>query len=288
MRIGLLTDLKSHGVDFLARSGFGSFELLVWPGALFDPQTVTPRQIDQLKQQLAEHDLELSALGYYPNHLDPKEQPATREHFVALLKLARQLGTSVIGTFAGREPEKSIADNIPAFKAYWSELARRAEDLGVKIAFENCPMFHGHPFRGTNIAFTPRAWELMFDAVPSPALGLEWDPSHLICLLIDPVPTIRVFGRKIYHVHAKDAEVCWHVVREQGIFDEHAVRHRMPGLGQVNWREVVSALIEAGYRGNLDIEGAHDPVYGGALEEAGLLVGLSALRQYVPPTTSRK
>ena len=57
----------------------------------------------------------------------------------------------------------------------------------------------------------------------------------------------------------------------------------MPGLGQVNWREVVSALLEAGYRGNLDIEGAHDPVYGGALEETGLLVGLNALRQYIPP-----
>jgi sugar phosphate isomerase/epimerase len=286
VRIGLLTNLEKHGIDLLKRLGFGSLELLCWPGEPFDPTRVSPAKVQELKQQLAASDLELSALGYYPNHLDPKEQPAIRKHFIALMEQAVRLGTKVIGTFAGRQPELSIEDNIPAFKAYWSEMAQRASDLGLQIAFENCPMYHTHPFRGTNIAFTPRAWELMFDAVPSAALGLEWDPSHLICLQIDPVPTIRRFAERIYHVHAKDAEVVWDVVRTGGIFDDNAIRHRMPGLGQTNWREVISALIEVGYRGNLDIEGHHDPVYGGEREEAGLRVGLQELRRYVPLTNS--
>ncbi len=286
MRIGLLTALDSHDVAFLAGLGFESFELLAWPGHPFDPAKVTERQIDELKSQLAAHDVELSSVGYYDNHLDHTRQPLVKEHFLGLMKVGRSLGTDVIGTFTGRDPEKSIVDNIPAIREYWSEMAKRAADMGMRIAFENCPMFHHHPFRGINTAFTPGAWERIFDAVPADNIGLEWDPSHLICLLIDPVPTIRQFAGKIFHVHAKDAEVCWDVVRREGIWDEGAVRHRMPGLGQVNWREVISALIEAGYEGNLDIEGAHDPVYGGKLEEAGLRVGLNALRQYVPKTST--
>ncbi|MBN2448079.1 MAG: sugar phosphate isomerase/epimerase [Phycisphaerae bacterium] len=284
MRIGLLTNGKTHDVKFLADHGFGSLELIAWPGEPFDPKKVTARQIDEFKQQLVEYNIELSAVGYYPNHICPKEGKIAKPHFIAMMKLGRKLGCDVIGTFTGRNPEKSIDDNIPGVKKYWTEMAKRAADLGMKVAFENCPMFHHHPFRGTNIAFTPGAWQKIFDAVPSDALGLEWDPSHLICLLIDPVPTIKQFADKIFHVHAKDAEVCWDVVKAQGIWDTKAVRHRMPGLGQVNWREVVSALLEVGYKGNLDIEGAHDPVYGGNLEDAGLLISLNALKQYVPVT----
>jgi sugar phosphate isomerase/epimerase len=285
MRIGLLTDLKTMDMPFLARIGFESFELVIWPDAPYDPKKLTERDIAQFREQLATYKLELSCLGYYPNHFDRVREPGATEHFLSLLQLAPKLGVNTVCTFTGRDGEKSIADNMPMFKTYWTDMAKRAGDLGLKIGFENCPMFHTHPFRGTNIAFTPKAWELMFDAVPSPVIGLEWDPSHLICLQIAPVPTIRKFKDRIIHVHAKDAEVCWDVVREHGIFDEHAVNHRMPGLGQVCWREVISALIECGYTGNLDIEGAHDPVYGGKLEEAGLLVGLNTLRQYVPKTT---
>jgi sugar phosphate isomerase/epimerase len=273
--------LRQHDVKFLAQHGFGSFELLAWPGDPFDPQDVDDAKIAALKAECQEYNVELSSVGFYPNHLNPDE-PVNKPHFIGLMEVAQKLGVNTIGTFTGRDPEKSIDENIPAVKQYWTEMSKRAADLGMRIAFENCPMFHAHPFRGTNIAFTPDAWEKIFDAVPAENIGLEWDPSHLICLLIDPVPTIKRFKDKLFHVHAKDAEVCWDVVRTNGILDPQAVRHRMPGLGQVNWREVVSALIEAGYTGNLDIEGAHDPIYGGALEEAGLKVGLQTLRQYVP------
>ncbi len=280
MRLGLLTNLKEHDVPFLARHGFGSFELLCWPGDPFAPGVATDAAVKTLQAQMAEHDVELSCVGYYPNHLTEPDAP---EHFLGVMKLARQLGLDTVSTFTGREPEKTIEDNIPAVQQYWREVGKRAADLGLRIAFENCPMFHCHPFRGTNIAFTPHAWELIFDALDDdPTFGLEWDPSHLICLLIEPTPTIRQFASKIYHVHAKDAEVRWDVVREQGVFDPSAVRHRMPGLGQVDWRAVISTLIEVGYRGNLDIEGAHDAVYGGELETPGLLIGLETLRRYVP------
>ena len=279
MRIGLLTNLTQHDVDFLARHQFRSLELLVWPGDPFDPQHVSDKQVESLLAALAAHDIELSSLGYYPNHLT---EPDARTHFLGLVKLAQRLGTDTIGTFTGRQPEQSIEENLKPVASYWNDLLPHAADQGVRVAFENCPMFHGHPFRGTNIAITPTAWAQIFDALPHDNVGLEWDPSHLICMQIEPVETLRPIADKIFHVHAKDAEARADVIRRDGIFDPAAFRHRMPGLGQVNWREVISTLIEVGYRGNLDIEGAHDAVYGGELEEEGLLIARNTLARYAP------
>ena len=70
----------------------------------------------------------------------------------------------VVTTFAGRDPEKSVEDNIDIFKEVFTPFVRKAEELDVKIAIENCPMMHGFPFRGVNIAYSPHAWDLMFEA----------------------------------------------------------------------------------------------------------------------------
>ena len=82
-----------------------------------------------------------------------------------------------------------------------------------------------------NIAHNPDAWELMFDALPDDNLGLEWEPCHQIVYLIDPIPQIRNWAPKIFHVHGKDATVRWDVIREHGIFGkEPFVQMRTPGL----------------------------------------------------------
>lgn len=65
----------------------------------------------------------------------------------------------------------------------------------------------------------------MFEAIPSDCLALEYDPSHPICLQIDYLEVVRDHGHKIAHVHAKDAQVLWHNVRRDGIFDRQAIRH---------------------------------------------------------------
>lgn len=279
MRVGLLTNLRQHDVSFLAQHGFSSMELLIWPDDPMDPNQLDDAKIEAFKSELAEHNIELSSLGYYPNHLT---EDRARDHFLRLVELASKLGTNTIGTFTGRLPDQSLEENLVPVATYWNEILPLVADQGVQIAFENCPMFHAHPFRGTNIAISPTIWQRLFDALPHNNVGLEWDPSHLICMQIDPLPTLREFGDRIIHVHAKDAEARPDVIRRDGIFDPQAFRHRMPGLGQVNWREVISTLVEIGYRGNLDIEGAHDAVYGGELEAEGLLIARNTLSQYVP------
>lgn len=102
---------------------------------------------------------------------------------------------------------KDIPDNTPAFKGVFSPIVKQAEDKGIRIAFENYPMFHYFPFRGINIVCCPRVEDLMVDAILSETIGLEYDPSHLICLLIDYVEIIYKCGAKISHVYAKDAEL---------------------------------------------------------------------------------
>lgn len=271
MKVGLLVPYAKDDIDFVEKHGFGSIQLLSWPK---DPLNANMSDDDWRRacEDVRSRGVEISALGSYENVLDPKKGKENAEYFERLLEKAALVGVDVVGTFAGRDPERSVEDNVPLFKKVWSKLAKKAEDLGVKVAFENCPMFHSFPFRGVNIAFTPRAWEMMFDAVPSEALGLEYDPSHLICLLIDPVKAIFGCGERIYHVHAKDAEVVRRNVERVGIMGPGAVRHRSPGLGEAPWGRIISALVEVGYRGNLDIEGRHDPIFRGELEEQGLLI----------------
>jgi sugar phosphate isomerase/epimerase len=273
MKIGLLVRSQTPDVDLLDELGFASCQLLIRPGQS-ESRTIRA-EIDRIRAS----GVQVSALGHYGNPLDPEvaARRAVVTNLRRMIDIAGAAGVSVVGSFAGRDPERSVEDNLPAFRRVWRPLIARAEDRDVTVAIENCPMFHGHPFRGSNFAFTPSAWDLMFEAIPSDCLALEYDPSHLVCLQIDYLQVVRDYGHKIAHVHAKDAQVLWHNVRRDGILDEQASRHRMPGLGDVNWRALVSTLVEHGYRGPLDIEGRHDPVFSGEREAAGLRIAKQTL-----------
>jgi len=117
----------------------------------------------------------VSTVGYYCNALQNESQLHDLEYAI---DNAHLFGAKTVATFAGALEGQSIDAAIPRFKEVFSELAKRAEDRGVKLAIENCPM-HGDWRHATcNIGINPDAWELMFDAVPSDALGLEWEPAH--------------------------------------------------------------------------------------------------------------
>ena len=198
MKIGLLVRYREEEIEFLVRHGFQSLQLLVWPGDPLDPKTTGRRELLAARDRLAEEGLEVSAIGSYGNNLDPdgRKARAHLRHLERLMDLCELFGTDTLCTFAGRDPEKSIPDNIPAFKRAFQPLAKKAEDRGLRIAFENCPMFHYHPFRGVNIAYTPAAWDLMFEAVPSPALGLEKGPSWRAFFAFTSTLPARVWMRE--------------------------------------------------------------------------------------------
>ena len=155
-------------------------------------------------------------------------------------------------------------------------LGGAGEDRGFKIAFENWTGFRAYPFHGTNIAYRPEAWDLMFDAVDSDALGIEFDPSHLHFQMMDYVGLVQDYGEKIYHVHAKDTEIHWDSLRDNGIFSSGWWRFRVPGWGEINWMRFISALQDVEYEGGIAIE-HEDPVYCDDRFDEGLQLGYNTL-----------
>lgn len=218
----------------------------------------------------------VSTVGYYCNALQNESQLHDLEYAI---DNAHLFGAKTVATFAGALEGQPVDAAIPRFKEVFSELVKRAEDRGVRLAIENCPMSGDWRHPTCNIGFNPDAWELMFDAVPSDALGLEWEPAHQLIQLIDPIAQLRVWARKIVHLHGKDTSVDWDAVRRHGIYAaKDFAPERTPGFGDTNWRDVFSILHENGYEGDVCIEGYHDPVYSGQWEMTSQLHALKYLK----------
>ena len=233
-----------------------------------------------LREAIGDADVRVGALGMFGNPLEDGDlDRQTLLGWRTLIDNAHLFGTDLVAGFTGRMRGRPLPESLPRFKQVWGELARRAADKGVRIAFENCAM-DGNWARGDwNIAHNPDAWELMFNELPDENLGLEWEPCHQLVYLIDPIPQIRKWASRIFHVHGKDATVRWDVIREHGIFGKLPfVQMRTPGFGDSDWTRIISELRLAGFKGSIDIEGWHDPVYRDALEMTGQARALAYLK----------
>jgi sugar phosphate isomerase/epimerase len=284
MRIGFMMPFDSERMEFARKNGFRSVELQAGPDHDYFP--TKPDWQAKAKDVRAAFDdagLRISCIaGFYVNHLDPKEAQSAKELTRNCIDLAKEMGIPVAAGFAGRVVGEDLEASLPEFAKVWKEHARYAEDAGVRIAFENCPMGPYHqPPGGINCMCTPNMWERGFDAVGSEALGLEWDPSHLICMFIDPVANLRTFGSRAYHVHAKDAKVHYDLLAQYGPWHPGVIEHCFPGLGDTDWAACIKELLRAGFESDLNIEGWHDAVYRRDREDEGLVTALRHLEQFV-------
>jgi sugar phosphate isomerase/epimerase len=294
IRIGtMISGNKTNAAERIAEIahlGFESFEPFFW-------QTTNGQDLAELGKRCVEaigdRDIAINALGMFGNPLeDTAIDRETLQGWKDCIDNAHHFGATVVAGFTGRVRGKPLPESLPRYKEVWSELAKRAADKGVKIAFENCAMDGNWASGDWNIAHNPDAWELMFNELPNDNLGLEWEPCHQLVYLIDPIPQIRKWASRIFHVHGKDATVRWDVIREHGVFGRLPfVQMRTPGFGDSDWVRVISELRLAGYKGAIDIEGWHDPVYRGDLEITGQVAALNYLKQcrggmaYVPAAT---
>lgn len=227
----------------------------------------------------------ISCVGLYGN---PLQTDDTVEEWRALIQSARSFGCDVVSGFTGALEDRPVDESLPRFGEVFSELARIAEGEGVRIAFENCEMGGTWQRPKWNIAHSPRAWKMMFNEVPSPVLGLEWEPCHQMVSFADPMPQLREWHPRIFHIHGKDASVQHDLIAKYGVRSGlNVVWHRHPGFGDTNWTDVISLLRSVGWRGAIDIEGWHDPVYRDELEMTGQVYALEYLKacrggRYVP------
>jgi sugar phosphate isomerase/epimerase len=258
--------------------GFESIQPFFW-------QTLGGKDLKRLageiREAIGDRDVVVSSLAVFGNPLEDQEKDReTLAGWEAAIENAHLFGTNLVTGFTGRVRGKPLTDSLPRFREVWGRLAKKAADLGVRIAFENCAMDGNWASGDWNIAHNPDAWELMFNELPNDNLGLEWEPCHQLVYLIDPVPQIKNWAPRIFHVHGKDATVRWDVIREHGIFGKLPfVQMRTPGFGDSDWVRVIGELRLAGYRGTIDIEGWHDPVYRNELEITGQVRALNYLKE---------
>ncbi|HNS32060.1 MAG TPA: sugar phosphate isomerase/epimerase [bacterium] len=289
MRIGFMMQFDKERIDFAKKTGFKCCELKVFPEDKFFPgKPDWEARAREVKNYYDEKDIRISCLaGFYVNHMDVGKEEEYKNLVRNVILLAEKMGVGVVAGFSGRLKEKPfLKDSLSKYKEIWGEHARFAEDHNIKIAFEHCPLGKFlTPCDGTNFFCTPEAWDMAFNEVESKAIGLEWDPSHLICLLIDPVPTIRKYGSRIYHVHAKDAHINRDIMNEYGIWYPGSVEHCFTGFGDTDWSLVVKELHRQGYKNDMNIEGWHDRVYRNEgsrkMEDEGLILSLRHLEQFI-------
>lgn len=230
----------------------------------------------RVKEIIGDSGVEVTTLGLYCN---PIQRESDKEALEYCLECAPLFGATIVSTFAGAYEGKPVLEAIPKFGEVFRDLTKKAADKNLNMAIENCTMGGTWDHATCNIGFNPRAWKLMFQEVPAENFGLEWEPTHQMVQLIDPVAQLREWVPKIVHMHGKDATIDWDGVRRYGVLGaSEFVYHRTPGFGDTNWRDIFTILHQNGYEGDICIEGYHDPVYRDDWEMTGQLHALHYLK----------
>jgi sugar phosphate isomerase/epimerase len=281
MQFGFLTN---NIADFekAARLGFDAIELNVSAFGQAGNGDLDTRKIDQAKELSAQHGISISALAYYDLAFNRSATAAPVEAYRRVFDAADALGVDVIASMSGFDADRDWKGNVALFAERFGPVAELAEGRGKRVAFENWMGFGGAlPFRPINMGGSPDTWDAWFSAVPSRALGIEFDPSHLHWQGIDYLRALREYRDRVYHVHAKDTEM-FPERRYRGGVNGHYYRFRIPGYGEINWTGFISTLNEIGYDGGVAIE-HEDEVYSGDRFDEGLVRGHQVLRPLIHP-----
>jgi sugar phosphate isomerase/epimerase len=303
VRLGFLTACLPGApldeiVSWAAAEGFAGLEVAVWPdvpGRDWEASHIDVAALDaqgaaDVRGMFDAYRLDISALAYYENNLDAdrSRRESVHSHLRHVIDAAQLLGVGLVGTFVGRDVTLTVEDNLRLAEKTLPALVEYAADRGVRMVVENCPMegWHrdGYP---ANLAYSPELWDWMFGL----GLYLNFDPSHLGWLGIDPVAVLPQYVDRVLHVQAKDVEVDAAGRNRYGLFGKAMDRasnpwesgwwrYRVPGLGEIDWAGVIERLAEGGFDGFVSIE-HEDPVWSGGPEK--VREGLSIARRTLSP-----
>lgn len=280
MRLAYLTPLSTETIAEAKRLGYDAIEV----GARWLDQPILAdleRDLPTLRDALKKHKIGITSVAIYGGTIEAPLEDALA-YWERGIKLTRALGCSVVSGLTGRDNSLTIEENLPLFQKYFEPIAKIAQDHDVRIALEPWPgsvLGHG-PYRWTNLATTPELWDRLFDEVPNPALGLEYDPSHLVWQGIDYLQAIRDYAGRIHHIHAKDIVIDEDKLKRVGVHGRGWWRFVIPGLGQLDWPALFDTLKEVGYKGDMAVE-HEDRQYMKRRWTEGLALGLKTLRPFV-------
>lgn len=301
MKIGFVSSILDgwgyeEMIDVAAQQGFDCVEVACWPQgkaerryagvshidvqAVLNDDAYTRRVLDYAKAK----NIAISSLAYYPNTLDAdlQKRADTVQHLQNVIRASAKLGVNMVTTFIGRDQQRNVEENLRIVQQVWPPILQLAEQLGVKIAIENCPMLFG-PQQwpgGQNLMTSPKNWQRVFEVLPSNNLGINFDPSHYVWQMMDYIRPIYQFQDKIFHVHFKDIKLQREQLDEVGItaYPLDYMLPKLPGLGDVDWGRFVSALTDIGYDGYACIE-VEDRAFEGSRQK--ILDSLEISKRYM-------
>lgn len=301
LKLGLLTAILDgwsyeQAVDIAAGYGFKAIEVACWPAGGAERRYAGVSHIDcervcsdgkyaeYVKSYAAGKNIIISSLAYYPNTMDPEssKRDAAIGHLKAVILASQKLGVGMVSTFVGRDQYKNLEENIRLFSELWPDIISFAENCGVKIAIENCPMLFG-PDQwpgGQNLMCSPAIFRRLFEIIPSKNFGLNFDPSHYVWQGLDYLKTVYEFKDRIFHVHFKDIKLYPEKLAEYGVlaYPLDYMSPKLPGLGDMNWGAFISALNDIDFDGVGAVE-VEDRAFEGSRED--ILNSIRLSRRYL-------
>ena len=276
MKVGMLTapfggETLEVVMDFAEEAAIPCLEVVAGPGSKhIDPAKLTATQVKKTRAMLEERDLEISSLAYYETAItNAKKVKGVQAHAKKTIDAAVALAVPTVCMLAGFPAEgmskiETIRNVLP--KAFAPILAH-AKKKKVNIALEN---WFATCLQGQD------TFECLFETIPDLHFGLNYDPSHLYHQECDHLVPVAMFGKRIFHTHAKDTLVDKAKRAKTGIYAGGWWRYVIPGFGNINWGEYITHLRLAGYDGVLSIE--HED--GTQTREEGFLRGALHLEQF--------
>lgn len=286
MQFGFLTSSLDE-IAKAQRIGFDGIELKTDVFGNAADGDLDADKIAMANDLAARHGIRITALAYYGLTSGSLAPPAVAAAYRRVFDAAERLGVRVVASMSGFHADRTWEANVQAFGDRFGPVADDAERRGITLAMENWMGYGGHlPFRPVNMGGSPHTWDAWFAVVPSKALGIEFDPSHLYWQGIDHMRALREYKDRVFHVHAKDVET---LPESRYRFGANGLgfRFRIPGYGEINWPEFIAGLVEVGYEGGVAIEheddvfGWHDP---GPRYDDGLVRGWQVLQPLIHPT----
>ena len=303
MKLGFFTaalpnNTLEQAAQWGAQSGFQAIEIACWPHEKATRRYAGVSHIDvagldkskakEIRSMLDGCGLLISSLGYYPNPLDPDadQRHIVIDHLKKVIEAAALLEVPVVGTFIGKDKNKTVPANLEEYAKVWPPIVKFAREHGVKIGIENCPMIFSYDEwpGGNNLASTPAIWRKMWEIIPDDNFGLNLDPSHLVLQMIDYERVVREFSSRIFHVHAKDLHIDREGLYNNGVLSQGMGWQvpRLPGLGDMDWQKFFAALTAARYDYVVSIE-HEDRVFEGdeELVKRGFYLSRDVLKPYI-------
>ncbi|MDR1852753.1 MAG: sugar phosphate isomerase/epimerase [Propionibacteriaceae bacterium] len=295
MKIGFVSALldETDLEDCLAAAaslGYSYIEAASWPAGGSERRYAGTSHVNaddysQVAEICARTQVGISSLGFYPNPLGPDGKQAIA-HLHKLIDASAALGIGMVTTFIGRDQHKSVEENLVLAGKVWPEIIAHAEEAGVRIGIENCPMLFdsGQWPGGQNLFTTPAIWREVFAMLDSDNLGINYDPSHFVWQQIDPIKPLYEFADKLFHVHIKDIHVDPYKLDDVGVmaYPLQYMSPKLPGHGDLDWGAFISALDDVGYAGPICVE-VEDRAYETSLERKleSLALSLRYLSQFM-------